>query len=158
MVITPVVDEEVQSIIKSLKDSSAGWDIISARVVKTTYSSCITPLTHILNISLLNGVFPSELKIARVIPPFKYGEPSNFPTIDLFQCCSFSQKSWSAWCTVACYLLSISTIYCALIILVDRISKALENDDFVLGIFLDFSNAFDTINHSILYKNYNSMA
>ena len=78
MVITPVVEEEVQAIIKSLKDSSAGWDDISARVVKTTYSSFITPLTHIMNISLLNGVFPSELKIARVIPLFKSGEPSNF--------------------------------------------------------------------------------
>ena len=42
MVITPVVEEEVQAIIKSLKDSSAGWDAISARVVKTTYSSFIT--------------------------------------------------------------------------------------------------------------------
>ena len=40
----------------------------------------------------------------------------------------------------------------ALIILVDRISKALENGYFVLGIFLDFSKAFDTVNHSLLYK------
>ena len=40
----------------------------------------------------------------------------------------------------------------ALIVLVDRISKALENGDFVLGLSLDFSNAFDTVNHSILYK------
>ena len=40
----------------------------------------------------------------------------------------------------------------ALIILIDRISKALENDDFVLGLFLDFSKAFDTVNHFILYK------
>ena len=40
----------------------------------------------------------------------------------------------------------------ALIILVDRISKALENGDFVLGLFLDFSKAFDTVSHSILYK------
>ena len=40
----------------------------------------------------------------------------------------------------------------ALIILVDRISKALENGDFVLGLFLDFSKAFDMVNHSILYE------
>ena len=40
----------------------------------------------------------------------------------------------------------------ALIVLVDRISKALENWEFVLGLFLDFSEAFDTVNHSILYE------
>ena len=40
----------------------------------------------------------------------------------------------------------------ALVILVDRISKALENGDFVLGLFLDFSKAFDTVNHSILFE------
>ena len=68
MVITPVVEEEVQSVIKALKDSSAGWDAISSRVIKTTHSSFIVPLTHIMNMSLLKGVFPSELKIARVIP------------------------------------------------------------------------------------------
>ena len=78
MVITPVIMEEVQSIIKNFKDSGAGWDSIAARVVKTTHSSFIVPLTHIMNMSLLNGVFPSELKIARVIPLFEYGEPHKF--------------------------------------------------------------------------------
>ena len=43
MVITPVVEEEVQSVIKSFKDSSAGWDAISSRVIKTTHSSFIVP-------------------------------------------------------------------------------------------------------------------
>ena len=37
MVIAPVVEEEVCCIIKSLKDDSAGWDAISARLVKTTH-------------------------------------------------------------------------------------------------------------------------
>ena len=39
----------------------------------------------------------------------------------------------------------------ALIKLVNRISKALENGDSVIGIFLDFSKAFDTINYEILF-------
>ena len=34
----------------------------------------------------------------------------------------------------------------AMALLVDRISKALDNNEYVLGVFLDFSKAFDTVN------------
>ena len=39
----------------------------------------------------------------------------------------------------------------ALICMVDRISNALENGEYVLGLFLDFSKEFDTVNHDILF-------
>ena len=35
-------------------------------------------------------------------------------------------------------------------ILMNKITKSLENGEFVVGVFLDFSNAFDTVNHDIL--------
>ena len=37
-------------------------------------------------------------------------------------------------------------------LLVDKISDALENGDYVMGLFLDFSKAFDTVNHHKLFK------
>ena len=38
----------------------------------------------------------------------------------------------------------------ALLLLIDELTKALENKDYVVGIFLDFSKAFDTVDHDIL--------
>ena len=40
----------------------------------------------------------------------------------------------------------------AIIELVDKITKAIEKNEFTVGIFLDLSKAFDTVNHTILLK------
>ena len=46
---------------------------------------------------------------------------------------------------------STSTIH-ALILIADKIQKAIDKGNYACGIFLDLSKAFDMVNHSILLK------
>ena len=43
----------------------------TASILKFSLPVIRSPLTHILNLSLLEGVFPNELKIANVLPLYK---------------------------------------------------------------------------------------
>ena len=61
-----------------LKNARTGWDGISARIVKLSYKYFLVPLVHICTLSLIHGVFPNELKIAKVIPLYKGGNARLF--------------------------------------------------------------------------------
>ena len=78
MLVSSVDKDEVEEIVKSLKDGSAGWDAISSHIVKKTYDKFILPLTHIMNLSICSGIFPAQMKIARVVPLFKSGDSTLF--------------------------------------------------------------------------------
>ena len=166
MAIMPIIKNDVIDIIKNLKVSSPGWDSISAVVVKTTYRCFIEPLTHILNLSLMYGVFPSELKLAKVIPLYKANDPmmfSNYRPVSVLpmfskvlerimynQLLSFINKHKLLYAYQFGFRINHAPEL-ALLCLVDKVSDALENGEYVLGLFLDFSKAFDTVNHEIFF-------
>ena len=58
--------------------SSSGCDGISSKLLKVIAPIIIKPLTLLINQVLNTGTFPDKLKIAKVVPIFKKGDPSLF--------------------------------------------------------------------------------
>ena len=74
-----------------MKDCSSGWDQILPRVVKSTYQNFIVPITHVMNLSIINGVVPNELKVAKVVPIYKSGDRrliNNYRPVSVLPCFS----------------------------------------------------------------------
>ena len=161
----PVSEEEVYSIVTNLKNSAPGYDEVTAGILKLSLPVINGPLTHILNLSLLEGVFPSELKVANVLPLYKADDDmlfNNYRPVSLLsvlskvferimynRLISFLENNKILFKNQFGFRKQHST-YMALMVLLDKIVKALENGEFVVGIYLDFSKAFDTVDHSIL--------
>ena len=73
MVFTHIEEIEVATLINSLNNSSPGYDGIPSTLVKRTMHLYLKTLTLIINQAFYDGVFPRELKIAKVIPIYKSG-------------------------------------------------------------------------------------
>ena len=71
MFVTPTDETEIEEIVMSLKDSAAGWDGMSAKILKQSVSYIKSPLSYVFNLSLSCGYFPKELKLAKVLPLYK---------------------------------------------------------------------------------------
>ena len=69
---------ELKDAFFSLKlNKSPGYDEVGFNVVKKCFVNFHKLLLHLFNVSLQNGTFPDELKIARVTPLFKNGSDSD---------------------------------------------------------------------------------
>ena len=76
--LSPVTEAEVDKIISNFRDSAAGWDELKPSIIKTVKDSIKIPLAHIGNLSFDTGIFPVDLKIAKIVPIFKSGDECTF--------------------------------------------------------------------------------
>ena len=63
---------DIHSIISKLKPKpNSGPELISAKLLKACSARLCPVLVHLINLSLKQGIFPHELKVAKVIPVYK---------------------------------------------------------------------------------------
>ena len=163
--LAPVTQEEINLKIKSLKDTATGYDDINAMSLKLTNQFICQPLTHLCNLSLTQGVFPEQLKIANVIPLYKTDDPMLFNYYRPVSLLCVLSKVFEKvmYDRIITFLENFKILnenqfglrknkstYMALITVVEKITQALKKGEYVVGIFLDFSKAFDTVDHEIL--------
>ena len=68
-----------------------GYDDISVNVVKRCQGELLRPLQHIFSICFNKGCFPDQMKVAKVTPIFKSGNPeviNNYRPISILPCFS----------------------------------------------------------------------
>ena len=92
VVVQHVSVAQVRNVITSLKDPSPGWDHLSPFVMKQCVDIYVEPITILINNSFYHGIFPDELKLARVVPIFKSGDSSNINNYRPISILPFFQK------------------------------------------------------------------
>ena len=163
--LSPVTLSECGKIIRSLKMTKNDINQISVSIFKSCSAKILEPLVKIINDSFVSGVFPDQLKIARVTPIFKNGsrtDPYNyrpisslpfiskiFETLFKNRLLSFLEKHSIITSSQYGFLKGKNTCH-ALLDLTEFIYKNLDEKNHVHSVFVDLRKAFDTVNHNIL--------
>ena len=161
-----VTANEVKKIIKSLKSNSSGHDDISSFFIKIAIDHLTDPLVNIINASLKHRKFPENWKKAIVKPIPKIPNatlPTDFRPISLlttfskicekaatFQIIRFLEENNKRDKNQSAYQKNHSTST-ALLNISDDLYDAIDDSELTILVLLDYSKAFDTINHRLLY-------
>ena len=164
----PTDKSEIAKLIDSLPNkTSKGYDKIYNVLLKKLSPTICIPLEIIFNKSLEEGSFPEKMKQADVVPLFKSKERyfvNNYRPISLLVTISKILEK-VVYIRTYNFLCTTNQLYQSqygfrkghscendICQLVGIIAKNREEKKHTVGIFIDLSKAFDTLNHSMLIE------
>ena len=164
----PTDSFEIINIVNKLKVKTCyGMDGIPINIIKATIENIAEPLSILINCSLSTGIVPDKIKIGKICPVYKNGEKDSFSNYRPISVLSNFSKiyekiisnrlqsyidSKKILSNVQYGFQSNHSTYMAILDMYSKISSAIDKDEFSIGIFVDLSKAFDTLNHDILLQ------
>ena len=164
----PCTEAEIINIISELNNSSTAD--FSTKALKSIKNIISPTIKNLVNASLEQGIFPSALKIAKVIPIFKSGkrnDVSNYRPISLLSVFSKIYEK-IMYCRIVTFLNNNKLINnrqygfraahsCehALLDAQNVLTRTLDQKETALLLLIDFSKAFDMVDHNLILQKLN---
>ena len=161
-----VKEEEVLALLRSLDPNKAvGSDEVSAKILRVAAAGISGSLTSLFNYSLESGELPGEWKLAHITPVPKGGDSEVVVSYRLVSVLPVVAKVFERLIHKQLYtFLQFNNILepnqfgfrpghstqDVLVNMVDGWRKAMDEDEVVGAVYLDFSKAFDMVDHSLL--------
>lgn len=153
--------------IKSIKSNSVGFDQISLIMIKLISSVLLDHITFIINKSITSGIYPTMWKQSRIIPLPKKSNPTELsdirpisilPTLSkVHELILKEQISTFVFDNniippIQSGFRPLHSTTTALMHITDELFKATDQRKISCLVLLDYSKAFDTLDHNILCK------
>ena len=166
--LTPTCSQEIRRLIMNLPNkTSSGFDNISNVMLKEICPYIETRLADLYNQSMTEGIFPEIMKEAEVVPLYKGKSPlevTNYRPISLLLTISKILEKLIYGRTYS-FLMETNQLFVsqygfranhacdhAISELLSEIIKNQQLGKYTVGIFLDLSKAFDTLEHSVIFS------
>jgi hypothetical protein len=153
---------------KTLKGKqTAGYDDTPEHIVKQCIQAIIKPLTHILNTSFREGIFQDQWRLTKVKPLYKKGDEQNIQNYRPISILPVFAKLLAKlmFNRITSFLNETKSlteaqngfrkgkyIETTIQALKEPIREALDKRKHAIGIFIDLSKAYDTLNHERLLE------
>ena len=160
--------DQIDEIITNLKQSkSCGLDNIDTYIIKLAKHELVPVITHVVNLSICQPMFPCQWKTAKTIPLHKKDEKiyaKNYRPVSLLPIFSKILER-AVFSQIVEYMEKNNLLHpshhgfrakhntsTALLQMFDTWLEAFDNDDITAVVMVDLSAAFDVVDHLILLE------